>query len=216
LGGEKLKLSSVTIRAWCAALAMGVGLVCVNIPAAFAQSSPEPAAGETSILRDDPITAAERTLALEAGETGPAVLPAASSTGTILRMVLTLAVAAAAIYGVIYFIKRVSRRVETRNPFLKVLASAPLGSNRYAHIVAVGTKAWLVGAGESGINRIGEIEDKDILNALLLEDSRKSAETPSGGFLDFRALLRRLGTHIDSGVPGADNIRKRRERLRGL
>jgi flagellar protein FliO/FliZ len=131
-------------------------------------------------------------------------------------MVLTLALAALAIYGVVFFIKRASRRTDAKDPFLKILASAHLGYNRYAHVVAVGSKAWLVGASEGGVGLISEIEDKDTLNALFLEDSRKSAEAPTGRFLDFKAMLRRLGMPVETGVAGADNIRKRRERLKGL
>jgi flagellar protein FliO/FliZ len=127
---------------------------------------------------------------------------------------LTLILAAAAIYGVVYFFKRASRKAAARDPFLKILASASLGMNRAVHVVAVGSKAWLVGAAENGVNLIDEIEDKDALNAMMLEDSRKSAETPQG--LDFKALLQRLGMKVDSAAPGAENIRKRRERLKGL
>ncbi|MDR1575689.1 MAG: flagellar biosynthetic protein FliO [Treponema sp.] len=180
-------------------------------------AGPESAEADPS----DPIRAAEEALLLEDAETGPPAAPV-SSAGTIFRMLLTLVLAAAAIYGAVYFIKRSSRRAEVRNPFLKILAGAHLGANRYVHIVAVGSKAWLVGAGEGGVNLIAEIEDKDILNAMFLEDSRKSAESAPGRFLDFRAMLRRLGAPVDSGVPvesgapGADTIRKRRERLKGL
>jgi flagellar protein FliO/FliZ len=131
-------------------------------------------------------------------------------------MVLTLALAAAAIYGVIYFIKRASRRVETRDPFLKVLAGAQLSPGRNVHIVAAGSKAWLVGAAEGGVNLISEIEDKDLLNAMFLEDSKRDASAPGGRMLDFKAMLRRLGMPAQGGAPGADNIRKRRERLKGL
>jgi flagellar protein FliO/FliZ len=197
-------------------LIVSAGLILTT--SVFAQSAPFPdPAAELSQTEDspaDPITAAERSLILEENESAPA--PSVSSVGTILRMVLTLALAAAAIYGVIYFIKRASRRAEVKDPFLKILASAHLGSNRYAHVVAVGSRAWLLGAAESGVHLISEIEDKDILNAMFLEDSRKSAETPSGRFLDFKTMLRRLGIPVESGTSAADNIRKRRERLKGL
>lgn len=129
-------------------------------------------------------------------------------------MLLTLACAAAAIYGLVYWIKRVSRRAGTADPFLKVIASAPLGANRAVHIVAIGSKAWLVGAAENGVHCISEIEDKDTLNALFLEESRKSAESPAGIFPDFKTMLRRLGMPVRSGVPGAENIRRRSERLK--
>lgn len=196
---------------WCATLFL------FNIPAGFAQDAPEvpESAAAPEAAAEDPILAAERALSLEGAETGAPASSAISSIAAILRMLLTLAVAAAAIYGVIYFIKRASRRVEVKDPFLKVLASAHLGSNRYAHVVAVGSKAWLVGAAEGGVNLISEIEDKDVLNALLLEDSRKSAEVPAGQPLDFKSMLRRLGMAVPSGAAGADHIRKRRDRLKG-
>ena len=186
LGRGKLRLSAGAIRAFVAALAASVSLCVITIPAVFAQDAPpDVSAGETPAPGDDPIAAAERALVLETAETPTSAAPAVSTTGTVLRMVLTLAAAAAAIYGVIYFIKRASRRAETRDPFLKVLASAPLGSNRYAHIIAVGTKAWLVGAAESGVHLIGEIEDKDTLNALFLEDCQKR-RSPGRAFPGFQ------------------------------
>ena len=59
---------------------------------------------------------------------------------------------------------------------------------------------------------------KDVLNAMFLEDSQKNIEAPSGRFLDFKTMLRRLGTPLgaDTADTGADSIRKRRERLKGL
>jgi len=162
----------------------------------------------------DPIIAAEQGMILEEGVT--AAMPAGTSTGAIVRMVLTLALAAAAIYGVVFFIKRSSRRADVKDPFLKVLATAHLGSNRYAHVVAVGTRAWLLGAGDGGVNLIGEIDDKDILNAMFMEDSRKGSEVPAGRFINFKTIFSRLGMPVDNSVPGADNIRRRRERLKGF
>jgi flagellar protein FliO/FliZ len=145
------------------------------------------------------------------------VNPPAVSVWGIFRVILTLAVVAAAIYGLVFFVKRAARGGRAQDPFLKILADAPLGANRGAYIIAVGSKAWLVGAAESGVSLISEIEDQDIINAMLLEDSRKSAETPTGRFPDFRALLHRLGMPTESNAPpGPEDIRKRRERLKGL
>ena len=162
-----------------------------------------------------PLRAAEQALVLE--ETGDAASAAAGpSVWTVVRMVLSLALAAAAVYGVVYFVKRSSKRNVSNDPFLKVLASAHLGSNRYAHIIAVGTKAWVLGSSDGGVNLIGEVDDKDVLNAMLLEDSAKSAAASQGRFPDFFAMLRRFGMPVESRIPGAGDIRKRRERLKGL
>jgi flagellar protein FliO/FliZ len=128
--------------------------------------------------------------------------------------VLILALAAAAVYGVVFFIRRSSKQASANDPFLKILASAHLGSNRYAHIVSVGSKAWLLGSSDGGVNLIGEVDDRDVINSMLLEESRKNAETP--GRLDFNSLLRRFGLRAERETPSADEIRKHRERLKGL
>jgi len=162
----------------------------------------------------DPLTAAERSYTF--GETDEA--PAAQTGSTvwpIIRMILVLAVTAAAIYGLVYFIKRSNKQTVSKDPFLKILATAQLSIGRYAHVVSVGSKAWLLGSSDGGVNLIGEVEDKEIIDAMLLEESKISAE-PQGRFPDFISMLRRLGLPAQAGTPGADDIRKRRERLKGL
>jgi flagellar protein FliO/FliZ len=132
-------------------------------------------------------------------------------------VLLTLALVAAAIYGIVFFIKRFSRGTAAQDPFLKVLAYTSLGNNRGAYILSAGSRAWLVGAAENGVHLISEIEEKEVLDAMLLEDSRRTAEAPAGRFPDFKALLRRLGGPADSGAPSDPaNIRKRSERLKGM
>jgi flagellar protein FliO/FliZ len=187
----------------------------------FAGSAEEVPGAEVPIVDTsitDRIRAYEETLILEEGETGTAAPSTASSVWGILRVLLTLALVAAAIYGLVFFIKKASKGKMVRDPFLKVLASAPLGVNKNAFVVSVGSQAWLVGTAENGVNLIGEIGDKDILNAMLLEDSKRSeeGELPAGRFPDFKSFLRKLGMQFESGEPGPGNIRKRRERLKGL
>jgi flagellar protein FliO/FliZ len=190
----------------------------LSVTVLFAQEEPS---GEEIVIQEtpavDPIIAREQALSLGDNGAGAAAVPPAASALGIFRVILTLVVVAAAIYGLVFFIKRSARGSREQDPFLKILASAPLGTNRGAYIVAVGSKAWLVGAAESGVSLISEIEDKDIINTMLLEDSRKSAEAPTGPFPDFKALLQRLGMPTESGAPpGPENIRKRGERLKGL
>jgi flagellar protein FliO/FliZ len=145
----------------------------------------------------------------------PSVTVAGPSIWTFVRMVLVLALVAAAVYGVVFFIKRSSKKKDTDDPFLKLLASAHLGFNRYAHVVSVGDKAWLLGSSDGGVNLIGEIDDKDVINAMLLEDSTKSERNQSR-FPDFWGMIRRFGVQAERSAPSADDIRRRRERLKGL
>jgi flagellar protein FliO/FliZ len=151
------------------------------------------------------------------GETPAVAAQGGPSVPAVIRMLLTLVLAAAAIYGIVYFIRKASKKnYENKDPFLKVLASAHLGLNRYAHIVSVGSKAYLVGASDGGVSLIDEVDDKDILNAMLLEDSSKSADEKPGRINDFISILRRFGLPVKQGGQNAEIIRKNRERLKGL
>jgi flagellar protein FliO/FliZ len=204
LGGEKLKILALALLFFWAGFF-------VQIPNISAQDVSAP---------EDPLLAAEQAMTFDESEVQTAP-PPGPSIWVVIRMVLVLALAAAAIYGVVFFLKRSAKQTVDIDPFLKILASAHLGSNRYAHVVSVGSKAWLLGSSDGGVNLIGEIEDKDVINAMLLEDSGKSAQA-SSRFPDFLSMLRRLGVRTDAGTPaerfasGAEEIRKRRERLKGL
>ena len=190
------------------ALLIGAGLF-AKIPLISAQEDPP--------AEVNPLRAAERAIILDEESPASAFTPAGGpSTWAVIRMLLTLALAAAAIYGVVFFIRRSSKPPAASDPFLKILATAHLGSNRYAHIVSVGDKAWLLGSSDGGVNLIGEIDDKDIINAMLLEESVKSAQATQGHSPDFITMLRRLGAPAEARTPAAGDIRKRRERLKRL
>lgn len=122
-------------------------------------------------------------------------------------------------YGAVYFLKRIARPNVAQDPHLKVLASAHLGSNRYVHVVSLGRKAWLIGAAEGSVELIAPVDDGETIDSLLLDDSRKRAESSPAFSLDFKELMRKLGVGAGSGAvpgPSADSIRKKRERLRGM
>ena len=175
---------------------------------------------ETPNPVEDPNITAQQSLTF--GGPDAAATPAASgvSVFAIFRVLLTLAVVAAAIYGLVYFLKfrRNSRAGAEQDPFLKILASAPLVANRSVHVISVGPQAWLVGSAETGVNLISEIQDKDTINAMLLEDSKRIATPAVAGsaLLDFKAILGKLGISAKPENSGPVQIRKRSERLKGL
>ncbi|MDR0602087.1 MAG: flagellar biosynthetic protein FliO [Treponema sp.] len=181
----------------------------MNAPRAFTQTEEIPLEEEApSAARED----AERAIVL--GDDPPGEAPGgAASAGLIVRMILVLIVIALAVYGVIFFMKKASRPSLQTDPNLKILSTAGLGAGRFVHVISVGEKAWLVGSADSGVNLISEITDENAISAMMLEQGRRSAESP--GHLDFRSLLSRMGIQ-GPRPPGADNIRRRRERLKGL
>jgi len=176
---------------------------------------------EPAVETVDPIKTVEQSLIIGGADAGADMPVSSVSAFSIFRVILTLAVVAAAIYGLVYFLKfrRNSRDNGGQDPFVKVLASVPLGTSRAVHVVSVGPQAWLVGSAETGVNLISEITDKDTINAMLLEESKRLAAPVGTGarpMLDFRAILGKLGISGKTESSGADQIRKRSERLKGL
>jgi hypothetical protein len=83
-------------------------------------------------------------------------------------------------------------------------------------VVSVGAKTWLLGAGDGGISLIAEITDQEAEVAAMFQDTLNGAETAVPKLPDFKALLRRLGGLPADRQSTTDNVRKRRERLKGL
>jgi flagellar protein FliO/FliZ len=177
-----------------------------------AQSGEMPQSG----VQEEAIPLGEENIIL--GEAPPSVSGGgASSILVVLRMVLVLALAALAIYGVVFFIKRMSRSPELRDPNLKVLARAPLGGGAFAAVVSVGSRAWLVGGGDGGVSLIAEIDEAEALETMLLDEAGKTAEAGNARFPDFRSLLRRFGGGRENRPENpAESLRKQRDRLKGL
>ena len=201
------------------AVCVCVLLFSINTPRAFAQSDEagQPAATEGEYQNEAPPQADVSQLTPIDWPNAPA--PAAAGRSgwrSLIVGLLALLLSAAAIYGIVFFIKKVTRRAEVQDPYLKLLASASLGSGAYAHVLSLGTKAWLVGASDGGVSLISEVEDQDVLNAMILDDSKKSAGRGPGGILDFKALLGRFGMQVKSGLPGPENIRRHRNRVKGV
>ncbi|GHV80911.1 hypothetical protein AGMMS49944_27020 [Spirochaetia bacterium] len=213
MGGEKLHQSH---KIFYAVLVVSIGFIVGNLDKLSAQTPDT--GGEISA--EDFVFQWDT----EPDSTIPAPTP---TIFVVLRMVLVLALAAAAIYGVVFFFKRLSRPAEQKNPYLKVLAGAPLTTGSSVFVVSLGNKAWLVGAGtgagSGGVSLIAEITDREMVDAMLLEDSRKvpnGRSGPAGGpkLPGFAAILRRLGGGGDMADKrfSAEDLRKRRERLQNL
>jgi flagellar protein FliO/FliZ len=199
LGGEKLKSSRPYIGVFFGVLLFFIGFFGILTPL-FPQSSQ---VDESAIILGE-------APALQPADSGSSIL-------IMLRMVLVLALTALAIYGVIFFIRRVVRPRENPDPHLKVLARVPLSGDSFAAVVSLGAKAWLVGGGSGGVNLISEVDDAESLETMLIEDARKNAEMRR--VFDFRSLLRFGRDEKKDSSPEnnhVDSLRKQRERLKGL
>ena len=207
-------MSVVAFRAFL--MLLSIGMLALPCGTVLAQEDPGVADMESPVAVDAH-TIAEQAIVFGEGTDGtaPAAPPTTSAFG-VFRLVLTLALVALAIYGVAFLFRKAARGGRaSSDPFLKVLAAAHVGANRGVYVVSLGSQAWLVGSAEHGVNLIGEVTDRETVDAMLLEDSRRSAETP-GRLPDFRSMLRKLGMQTAPDSPTPDDIRKRSERLKGI
>ena len=220
MGGEKLNSKKPHVGVLLAGLLIFIGFFCFNSPLSAQTLAPLP--GEEAAATAGTSSVDESSILI--GEALAVPEPSGgSSFFIVIRMVLVLALAALAIYGVVFFIKRLARPRETRDPHLKVLARTALSNDSYAAVLSVGHKAWLVAGGSGGVNLISEIDETESLETMLLEEERRMTETGNKPLIDFRSLLSKLGSsrsgRKDPGFHGddgslPDKLRRQRERLR--
>ena len=198
----------------CAVMALGSGAVA----GAQGKDAAPPAAGNAVGTAS---SVDETTLALgDAAAPAKAANSAAGSTtlAYFLRMVLVLALVLAAIYGVYRLLKRASRPHAADDKAVKVLATTSLGQGKALHVVAIGAKAYLIGATDSSIALVAEISDKDFIDALTLEAELSPQATKRGAeFGDMLAGL--LGGRRKASPKqrrDSDFLAGQRERLRKL
>jgi flagellar protein FliO/FliZ len=168
---------------------------------------------ESTLFFDAPPAA---TAAAEgAGEAGGGAAGGGSSLWPVIRTALVLILVAAAVYGIVYFLKKANKGRLLQNPHIHILASSQLSPSRSLYAVSIGTQAWLIGAGEGGISLISELQDQDEINTMKLEETRGEVEAGRAPrLIDFKALLGRFaGASEKSDV---NNITRNTERLRGL
>lgn len=145
--------------------------------------------------------AQESAIIIEQAQT-PTVSPqAVSSTNSIwyfIRVILTLALVIAVIYGIVYLLKKSGNPLASSDPYLKKLASLPLSTGRTVYIISAGRQAFIVGSAESSLNLIAEITDTDLIDAmnLNLEKNTNSAKPK-----DFSSLISKFFPGVHTGSP---------------
>ncbi|MFW6313003.1 MAG: FliO/MopB family protein [Spirochaetota bacterium] len=155
----------------------------------------------------------ESTLVLgesEAVETSERLSVSAFSFWDLVRMVLVLGTVVGIIYGVFYLLKRAGGGRFAQSDLIKVVGSQSLPGNRAIYLVQVGTQIFMVGAGGESITLLGEITDKETVDAMILASGAEEVGTQRS----FGEILSSL-VKGDQG-PSLDLMRQQRERLQRL
>jgi flagellar protein FliO/FliZ len=138
-----------------------------------------------------------------------------------LRMLVVLALVLAAIYCLYRLMKRLARPKDAESSAIRLLASTSLGPGKALHVVSIGAKAYLVGATESSVNLVTEVEDKEYLDKLNLEASMKPKPAQTRDFGEILSGLLGAGRGGRAGAKarrssggGGDFLAGQRDRLR--
>ena len=125
---------------------------------------------------------AESNLSVTGGQKQSAVWP-------FIKMFLILAVLVAAIYGVIYFIKRNVNKTVDEDQYLRRVAFLNLAPGKSVEVITLLEHAYIVGVSDAGINLISEVDDKELVEAMNLNsDKNRKVTKPK----NFREELERI------------------------
>lgn len=133
--------------------------------------------------------------------------PAAPSIGigVYVRMVFVLAVVVAAIILIFRFIKKSSGLAGVQDgddTFLRHVSGVPLGAGKSVQIVTLVDKAYILGVSENNVNLIGEVEDKELVNAMNLWSDKRNRTSKPRSFADVLDLFMSKGPRTGSQGEG--------------
>ena len=166
-------------------------------------------------LAQTPPVADEQAMVLQ--ETAPAAA-ASQNTGIvwyIIRMFLVLGLVLLSIYGLYIFLKRRAKRAIVEDPFIKNLGSTQIAPGKSVHVLSLGTKAWLVGVSDNSVTLLAELDDKELIDAMVLKSQEAPQEAPQ---VDFRTVFLRMfpGAAKKPETPKLDVFSEHRNRIKKL
>jgi flagellar protein FliO/FliZ len=137
------------------------------------------------------------------------------TTWDFLRMILILACVVVVIYLLFWLLRRGAGKKIQENDLIRVLGSRGLSGSRALHLVEVGSRVYLVGSSDGGVELISEITEKESLDSLRL----KAAEQAPGGRRTFAQILAEIfrpAKRSFSVGEGIGFLKGQRERLKKL
>lgn len=97
-----------------------------------------------------------------------------STAKTFVRMIVVLIIVVALIYGVLWFIRKKSNVVKSEDDYLRRVAYINIAPGKTVEVITLIDKAYLIGVTEDNITLLGEIEDKELIQAMNLNSDKKA------------------------------------------
>lgn len=136
-----------------------------------------------------------------------------------MRMILVLAFVIAAIYALIFFLKKNANKALASDPFLRVVSNVPISQGKSVAVVTLlDEKAYIIGVSDDNINLIGEIENKETIDAMNLHADKNARTERPRNFNDILSLFMPNGPKEKNIFTGTAEkttsiLKKKRSRL---
>ncbi len=122
-------------------------------------------------------------------------------------------------FGVYYLFKYISQKqgLMTSNVnLIKLLASLPVGTNRFVQLIEMGNNYFLLGVSDNNINLLKEITDKETINLIQVMKSQKTPLPEKIVFTEFlKSILHGITKKTTKG-DGLKFLKKQKERLQNF
>lgn len=103
-----------------------------------------------------------------------------STVGTFVRMIVVLIIVIGLIYGVLWFIKKKTNVVKTEDDYLRRAAYINIAPSKSIEVITLIDKAYLIGVTEDNITLLGEIDDKELVQAMNINaDKKENTKKPA-------------------------------------
>lgn len=109
-----------------------------------------------------------------------------STAGYLIRIIIVLIIVIGLIYGVFWYLKRKTNVVKNEDEFLRRAAYLNIAPGKTVEVITLIDKAYLIGVTEDNITMLGEITDKELINAMNVNaDKNQNIKKP----LNFSEVL---------------------------
>jgi len=142
----------------------------------------------------------ESTLPIRTSSAQPSDTSHGATVWLFIRMILVLAVVIACIYGVLWLMKRNTGRINNTDQFLRVVSSVTLSPGKSVQIVSLlDEKAYIIGVTDNAVNLIGEVTDKETIDAMNLYADKQTNTRKPRNFNDILSIFMPNGPKEKSG-----------------
>lgn len=166
------------------------------------------------------ISVPEESLIIEDTENSAAVENTTSlntfSIWDFIRMLLVLGAVIGFIYFIFFLLKKAGKPSLISDSTINIISTKNLESGRSLHLIEIGPQVFLIGSGDSSVQLISEITDKETLDTIKLDKSIRNESNKT--FTDiFRGFFKKDNSSLSLEKPGQISfMKKQRERLRNM